>query len=115
MRLTSVIITLLILLLNNTADAQSKIATVNIKTSIYCDHCKKCESCGKRLEEAVFKQKGIKRVDIDEKTKIVSIVYNTSKTNPDKIRQAIAAVGFNADDVKGDPKAYTTWDDCCKN
>lgn len=114
MPLTKVIITVLILFLNNTANAQSKAATVNIKTSIYCDHCKRCESCGKRLEEAVYKEKGIKRVDIDEKTKIVSIIYNTTKTSPEKLRLAIANAGFDADDVKGNPKAYSTWDDCCK-
>ncbi|MBN8670822.1 MAG: heavy-metal-associated domain-containing protein [Chitinophagales bacterium] len=114
MRLTKTIILLFVLLLNNTAKAQSKVATISIKTSIYCDHCKRCESCGKRLEEAVYKQKGIKRVDIDEKTKTVSVIYNTSKTTPEKLRQAIASVGFDADDIKGDPKAYTTWDDCCK-
>lgn len=97
-----------------TASADNKVATINIKASIYCDHCKKCNSCSVRLEKAVYTQKGIKRVDIDEANKTVSVVYNSEKTSPEKIRQAIALVGFDADDVKADPKAYEKLDDCCK-
>jgi mercuric ion binding protein len=96
------------------AGADNKVATINIKASIYCDHCKKCKSCGSRLEKAVYTQKGIKRVDIDETSKTVSVIYSTDKTSPEKIRQAIALVGFDADDVKADPKAYEKLDDCCK-
>lgn len=94
--------------------AQTKVATIVVKASIYCDHCKKCESCGERLENAIREEKGIKRVDINEKEKSVSIVYNTSKTSAEKLRQAIANAGFDADDIKGNPEAYAKWDDCCK-
>lgn len=93
---------------------QSKVATIAVKASIYCDHCNRCESCGKRLKEAVFTEKGIKRVDVDEKTKTVNVAYNPQKTNPDQIRVAISKVGFDADDVKGNPEAYKELDDCCQ-
>lgn len=96
------------------AHAQSKVAKINVKASIYCDHCKKCESCGARLENAVYKEKGIKRVDIDEQQKTVNITYNPSKTNPEQLRRAIAKAGFDADDIKADPIAYGKLDDCCK-
>ena len=98
----------------NTAFAQSKVATINVNTSIYCDHCKKCESCGNRLEKAIYSEKGVKRFDIDEKTKVVTIVYNTTKTNPENLRVAIAKAGFDADNVKGYLNVYNKWDDCCK-
>ncbi len=114
MRLTKVIILLFILLFNDTANAQSKVANINIKASINCDHCNRCESCGKRLENAVYTEKGIKRVDIDEQKKTVNVVYNPVKTSPEKIRAAIAKVGFDADDVKGDALAYEKLDSCCK-
>lgn len=96
------------------ANAQNKVETINIKSSIYCDHCKKCESCGKRLENAIFGLKGIKRLDIDDKQSSLTVVYNAQKANPALIRQAIAKVGFDADDVKADPAAYARLDDCCK-
>ncbi len=31
--------------------AGDKIKTVDIKTTIHCDHCKVCPSCGARLEQ----------------------------------------------------------------
>jgi len=94
--------------------AQSKVETINVKTVINCDHCKRCASCGARLENAVFAEKGIKRVEIDEKTMTVKVIYNPAKTSIDKIRLAIAKVGYDADDVKADPVAYAKLDDCCK-
>jgi len=100
--------------LGTTAMAGQKIATINIKTAIYCDHCMKCESCGQRLEKAVYTEKGIKRVDIDDKNQTVTVVYNAEKTSPEKLRQAIAKAGFDADDIKGNAAVYATWDDCCK-
>lgn len=96
------------------SQAQSKIATIHVKASIYCDHCQKCESCGKRLEEAIYQEKGIKRIDINSKEKTVNIVYNVTKTNPEKLKQAITRAGFDADNLKGDPEAYAKWDECCK-
>lgn len=94
--------------------AQSKVATIKVQASIYCDHCKRCESCGGRLEKAVFTERGIKRVDLDEESKSLTIIYNPQKTSPEKIRTAISKVGFDADDIKADPEAYEKLDECCK-
>jgi len=94
--------------------AQTKVATIKVQASIYCDHCKRCESCGSRLEKAVFTERGIKRVDLDEESKNLTIIYNPQKTSPEKIRAAISKVGFDADDVKADPEAYEKLDECCK-
>ena len=96
------------------SNGQSKIATINVKASIYCDHCAQCESCGSRLEKAVFNSKGIKRVDLDEEKKTLKIIYNPQKTSPEQIRQSISKAGFDADDVKADPDAYASLDECCK-
>ena len=93
---------------------QSKVATIHIKASIYCDHCKQCESCGKRLENAIFTEKGVKRVEINEKDKTVKVIYNSDKTTPEKLRTAISKVGFDADNVKADAAAYAKLDPCCQ-
>ncbi len=109
-----IILFLLLTVATISAKAQSKVLTVNIKSSIYCDHCQECPSCGKRLENAVYGLKGIKRLDIDEKEKTLVVVYNSEKTNPEEIRKAITKVGFDADDMKANPEAYASLDDCCK-
>lgn len=97
-----------------TATAQGKVETVEIKTVVYCDHCKQCESCGGRLETAVYDLKGIKRVDVDDKTMIVKVVYNPKKISSDAIRTAIAKSGYDADDRKAEPEAVAKLDDCCR-
>ncbi|OSZ78154.1 hypothetical protein CAP35_07780 [Chitinophagaceae bacterium IBVUCB1] len=108
------LVMLMVFLSTTSLKAQSKVETIKIVASIYCDHCKQCGSCGSRLENAVYSLKGIKRVDVDEKAKTVNVVYNPKKVTPQQIRRAIAQVGFDADDVKADPTAYTKLDECCK-
>lgn len=87
---------------------QSKWATVEIKTSGICDMCKET------IETALAYEKGVKKSDFDVKTHIVTVTYNPAKTDPDKIRLAISKAGYDADDVKADPKAYDKLDECCK-
>jgi periplasmic mercuric ion binding protein len=110
-----VILTLLsVLAISFVVSAQDKIKTVDIQTSIACDHCKQCESCGARIEKALYKEKGIKRVDIDDKKMKIKVVYNTQKISLDKIRNTIANNGYNADDVKATPESMALLDGCCK-
>jgi mercuric ion binding protein len=94
--------------------AQNKIQTVKIKTQIACDHCKMCASCGARIEKALYDQKGIKRVDVDDKKKEIIVVYNTSKISKDKIKETITNNGYDADDQKATPESYAKLDGCCK-
>ncbi len=96
------------------ATAQQKTETVTIKTEIACDHCKVCESCGSNLETAIYKLKGVKRVDILEKENIIRVAYNTKKVTLEDIKIAITKSGFSADELKADATAYANLDDCCK-
>ena len=88
--------------------ADGKFDTIKIKTSSQCDECKE------RIEEALAFEKGVKTSDLDVETKIVTVTYKKSKTSPEKIRKAISKVGYDADDVSADPKAYSKLDACCK-
>ncbi len=96
-----------------TANAQSPTETIIIKTNIYCDHCKECESCGGRLNRELPFIKGVKDFSLDEKAMILTITYNSKKTNPDNLRAAIAKAGFDADAVTADPNAVAKFDECC--
>jgi copper chaperone CopZ len=86
----------------------SKWATVKIMTSGICEMCKET------IETALAYEKGVKKSDFDVESHIVTVTYNTEKTSPDKIRLAISKAGYDADDVKADPKAYDKLDECCK-
>ena len=88
--------------------ADGKFDTIKIKTSSQCDECKET------IEEALAFEKGVKTADLDVETRIVTVTYKKSKTSPEKIRKAISKVGYDADDVAADPKAYSKLDACCK-
>ena len=88
--------------------------TIVIKTNIYCDHCKECSSCGGKIEHDLSFDKGIEEVKLDEKAMTVTVKYNSKKTTPEAIKLLISKYGFDADEVKADPIAYSKLDDCCK-
>ncbi len=85
-----------------------------IKTTIVCDHCKACETCGKNFQTNMLKIKGVKMFELDEKAMTVTVYYNTKKTDLETIRIAISKFGYDADEVKADEEAYSKLDDCCK-
>ncbi len=83
-------------------------AEISVKTSAVCGMCKD------RIEKGLAFEKGIKDVSLDLKSKIATISYKTNKTNPEKIRKAISLLGYDADDVPADEKAYEKLPACCK-
>ena len=87
--------------------------TIVIKTTIYCNHCKICETCGELLIIQLYNEKGIKNVELDEKAMTIKVVYSTTKITADKIKQAIAALGFDGDEVKPNPEAVAKLGGCC--
>ena len=89
-------------------EAEVKEKEIKIKTSAICGMCEE------RIETNIAFEKGVKSVELDDETKIVTIVYKTSKTDPDKLRKAISKLGYDADDVEADPKAYAKLPACCK-
>jgi len=96
------------------AQQQKTVQTALIKTAIYCDHCKACESCGHRLEKTLLKEKGVQMITLDDKAMTIKVVYNSKKTDLNTIRTAISKLGYDADNIKADVAAYDSLDGCCK-
>jgi len=91
--------------------AQSKknnIEKVEIKTSAICDQCKE------RLEKNMAFAKGVTAVLLDSETKILTIEYKKGKTDAAKLKKAVSKIGYDADEVPADPKAYDRLPSCCK-
>ena len=105
-----------VLLCSNAVSAQEKktIQNATIKTAIYCDHCKVCETCGPKFNQALLKEKGVQMVVLDDKAMTIKVTYNSKKTDLQKIRLAISKLGYDADEVKADAVAYESLDGCCK-
>ena len=106
---SAVLITVLFVLPILAAYSQDKKNTeIKIKTSAVCGMCKD------RIETGLAFEKGIKDVTLDVETKIATVNYNPAKTTPENIRKAISKLGYDADTIPADAKAYEKLPPCCK-
>lgn len=87
--------------------AQQGNAQVTIKTSAVC------EMCIQNIEKAL-KIKGVEKSEVDLKTQLVLVSFNPMQTSPEKIKRAISKAGYDADELKANPKAYKKLKKCCK-
>ena len=85
-----------------------KTAEIKIKTSA------KCSMCKKRIERDLGVSKGIINSNLDLNDKVVTITYNTKKTNPEKIKEVISKIGYDADEIIADQKSHDALPDCCQ-
>jgi len=106
---------ILFLLLTFSFYAQnSKNEKAVIQTTIHCDHCKACETCGKSFQDNLYKIKGLKMYQLDEEAMTLTVFYNAKKTSLAEIKTAITNLGYDADELKANLDAYEKLDDCCK-
>lgn len=73
-----------------------------------------CQTCRRTIIRGLSTQKGIRQVEVDLAQKTIKVVYRSDKTTPDRIRQAIARLGYDADEVPRDPAAFERLPACCK-
>lgn len=88
--------------------AQSKTDTLRVLTSAQCGQCKD------RIERMFAFEKGVVSSELDLESKMVTIVYKPAKTNAENLRKAINQVGYDADSIPANPKAYSKLPPCCK-
>lgn len=82
--------------------------TVKIKTSAVCGMCKKT------IEKAMAYEKGVKESSLDVKSKVLTVVFDSKKTDAAKIKKAVTETGYDADELPAQEKAYKKLNDCCK-
>ncbi len=82
--------------------------TVRIQTSSVCGTCKKT------IEHELSFEKGVKTAKLDVETGILTVVYNSAKTDPVAIRIAVTKTGYDADSLNADPKSFKKLPDCCR-
>ncbi|PBQ30678.1 heavy metal transporter [Sphingobacteriaceae bacterium] len=115
LNLTKIAMLLLVFLsMGAFAQKNKNIKTAAIKTTIYCDHCKICESCGGRILKELYNEDGIKTTNVDAKANTITVTYDERKITLEQVRIKISRLGFDADAVKADPSAVAKLDDCCK-
>jgi len=88
--------------------AQKSTEVIKIKTSAQCEMCKE------RIEKAMAYEKGVVSSDLNLEDKVLTVTFKSGKTTPEKIRKAVNAVGYDADETLAEPKAYSELPACCK-
>jgi mercuric ion binding protein len=72
-----------------------------------------CEMCKETIEGSL-KVEGVSKADWSPETKMISVAYDTTKINLDKIQKNIALVGYDNEKYKGDDAAYNELPGCCQ-
>lgn len=72
-----------------------------------------CGQCKERIESAAD-MKGVKFVEWNKKTKLLTITYKPSVVSIDEIKNNILKAGHDVDSLKADEDAYNHLPECCK-
>lgn len=76
------------------ADNKKEIKTVCFKSNLTC------HGCVNEVKEAVTYEKGVKALDVDLNTNIITIKYKANKTDEAKLAKSITKLGFIANKVE---------------
>ncbi|WP_395058575.1 hypothetical protein [Flavobacterium sp.] len=112
--LKSTILIIFVFFISNTTFAQKTTQKVVIKTTLNCDHCKECETCGLKFKTEMLKIKGVKMYELDDKKMTFTVYFNPKKTNLQIIKNSISKMGYGADEVKATAEGIASLDGCCK-
>mgnify|MGYP000905119174 FL=1 len=77
-----------------------------------------CERCQAKIEKAISLEKGVKDLVFDLKAQKLTIVYQKQETTPEKLRQALAKMGYEAksDATTAQPQNSTRENrSCCRS
>lgn len=72
-----------------------------------------CGMCKKHIEKSAL-DAGATAANWNKKTKFLKISYDPAVTNSAKIQSAIAAAGYDTQDIKASDSAYYKLEECCQ-
>lgn len=85
-------------------------STIKTETFVVSGNCGECKE---RIENAAD-IKGVKKTTWDEKTHVATVIFDSTKTSVQQVKQAIAAHGHDAGEIKASDKAYNGLPKCCR-
>ncbi len=103
-----ILLVLAIALTSTFQEAQAQNDTLRIQTSAVCGTCKET------IEHDLGFVKGIESSELVVKTKELTVIYDPKKIEANQIRVEVTKIGYDADSLKADPKAFKRLPDCCK-
>lgn len=103
-----IILFLALLTINSYAQDDKKTENLVIHTTTVCDMCKKT------IEENMIYEKGVKKVNVDLEASTVNVEYDARKNTPEDLRTALIDLGYGADGLPGNEKAFSKLPECCQ-
>jgi copper chaperone CopZ len=74
----------------------------------------RCGMCEEKIENGLKDLKGVKSIDVDLDTEIATVVFDESTTSLATIEQAIAEIGYDANETKANAKSQAKLSPCCR-
>ena len=84
------------------------LTTSNIKTTAQCEMCKD------RIETHLNKSEGIEKATLELDSAVCVVTYNIAIIKLDEIKEEISSIGYDADEVEANKRAYKKLPKCCK-
>lgn len=88
-------------------ESEAKVAEIKLPTA-------QCMMCEDTISGALKKVDGVKDVQVDGKKRLARVTFLPAITSVEKLELAVTTVGYDANDRKADPKAYSELDGCCQ-
>lgn len=73
-----------------------------------------CEQCKKRIEKAAFSVAGVKSAVWDVDSHVLRIILNEEKSSAKQVKEALAKVGHDSDEIRATQESYDSLHHCCK-
>ena len=73
-----------------------------------------CDACRDYIEFTLQHEYGVSSVKVDIKKKTTTVTWLTDRTNIETIKNAIANIGYDADDIAADADGWRTLPKECK-
>lgn len=113
-----IVIALLVVLTSINAQERKANAKAGQSEVVYFIPNMHCERCQAKIEKAITLEKGVKDLVFDLKAQKLTIVYQKQETTPEKLRQALAKMGYEAksDATTAQPQNSTRENrSCCRS
>ena len=73
-----------------------------------------CGMCKKTIEGSLKDVKGVEKADWNKETKMMEVTFNPKKITLMEIKEKIAGVGYDMDDVRSTKDTYESLPGCCQ-
>jgi mercuric ion binding protein len=109
MKTQSTLLTIAFVLISIFSTAQATTAVKSEKIKVWGN----CGMCKSHIEKAA-KEAGATTAAWNKDTKILTVKYDLTKTDNQKIQKSVAGAGYDTKDFTGSEEAYKNLDECCQ-